>query len=50
MGWLRQFLPNTEFEVNEVKESFQKLQDSMIQSDEDRAALNAAYDEYIAGL
>ena len=49
-AWLRQFLPNTELEVNEVKESFQKLQDSMIQTDEDRAALNDAYDEYVAGL
>ena len=49
-AWLRQFLPNTESEVNEVKESFQKLQDSMIQTDEDRRALDAAYDEYIAGL
>ena len=49
-AWLRQFLPGTELEVNEVKESFQKLQDSMIQTDEDRRALDAAYDEYIAGL
>ena len=49
-AWLRQFLPNTELEVNEVKESFQKLQDSMIQTDEDRRALDAAYDEYVAGL
>ena len=48
--WLRQFLPSTEHEVNEVKESFQKLQDSMIQTDEDRRALDAAYDAYVAGL
>ena len=49
-SWLRQFLPNTELEVNKVKESFQKLQDSMIQTDEDRKARDAAYDEYIASL
>ena len=49
-AWLRQFLPDTELEVNEVKESFQKLQDSMIKTDEDRRALDAAYDEYVAGL
>lgn len=48
--WLRQFLPETEFEACEVKESFQKLQDNMIQTDEDRKARDAAYDEYVAGL
>lgn len=48
--WLRQFLPGTELEVNKVKESFQKLQDSMIQTDADRRALDAAYDEYVASL
>ena len=49
-AWLRQFLPSTDLEVNEVKERFQKLQDNMIQTDEDRAARDAAYDEYVAGL
>ncbi len=49
-AWLRQFLPDTESEACEVKEHFQKLQDSMIQTDDDREARDAAYEKYIAGL
>ncbi len=48
--WLRQFFPATTKEAQEVKTNFLKLHDSMIQTDEDRKAHDAAYDEYVAGL
>ena len=49
-AWLRQFFPETAEEVKKVKESFQKIQDSKVQTDADRRALDAAYDAYVAGL
>ena len=44
--WLRQFFPDTEKEASEVKESFRKLQDKMIKTDEDRALREAAYQAF----
>ncbi len=45
-AWLRQFLPDTEKKASEVKESFRKLQDKMIKTDEDRAVREAAYQAF----
>ena len=48
--WLRQFFPSTEDEAHLIKEVFHNVYVSKIKTDEDRAARDAAYEEYVAGL
>lgn len=48
-AWLRQLFPGTVEEAEKLKKDFLKIYHSKIQTDEDRAARDAAWDEYFSG-
>ena len=48
-AWLIQFLPEGESSIQEVKNSFENLYNTKIQTEEDRQRRDAAYDEFISG-
>ena len=48
-AWLIQFLPKGDLSVREVKNSFQNLYNTKIQTEEDRERRDSEYDEFISG-